>query len=78
LTIGDQQLLEVGEPVLAWTRTSDDESKTVLVNFASEETTVSVQGTVVLSSDPGRVLGAFDGRLAADEAAVVVAARGTG
>jgi alpha-glucosidase len=75
LTLGEKQLLDSPDGVLAYSRTLDDDRRIVLINFteASVEVSVDDEWTVELSSS-GDELRRFDGRLGPDEAVLLAPA----
>jgi alpha-glucosidase len=73
LHVGDLQLLDAPEGVLAYERTTDDgeETRAVVVNFTAASIPYEHTGQIALSSVATRIQGPFDGILGPDEAVVL-------
>jgi alpha-glucosidase len=72
LQLGDLELLDVADDVLAYDRVDRDDRRRVLVNFADEPVTMDAgTWTVVVATHRDREGRAFDGRLDASEAVVL-------
>ncbi len=63
--------LDAPDGVLVFERVADDDRRVVCVSFVSEGREVDVQGTIQVSSVPGRAGEPFDGHLLPDEAVVL-------
>jgi alpha-glucosidase len=71
LRSGSFAWLDAPDGVLVYERVADDDRHIVCVSFVSEPREVEAQGTILVSSVPGRAGEPFDGHLLPDEAVVL-------
>ncbi len=71
LRAGTFRWLDAPDGVLVYERATEADRRIVCVSFVAETRTVDVQGTIEVSSVPGRVGTQLDGHLLADEAIVL-------
>jgi alpha-glucosidase len=72
LSVGDQEVLDLAESVLAWRRTAPDgDARTVLVNMGEDPVQLEVAGVVEVASDGVGEGSPFRGRLPGDTAVIL-------
>jgi alpha-glucosidase len=73
LTLGDQQVIDAGDAVLAWTRALGADRRTVAVNFTSQEASLALPGhwEVEVASDGQGEDSPWSGHLLPDQAVVL-------
>jgi alpha-glucosidase len=71
LQLGDLDLLDAPDGVLAWTRRADGDERTVVVQMGATDVEVDLRGTVEVASDGAGEGEPFTGRLGPDRAVLL-------